>query len=499
MNVGWQDGGNAVRPLVSFIIPHYRGEKLLAGCLSSVYGQATSVPYEVIVVDDCSDDGSIDSVRGRFPGMKVLRLGRNVGPAAAKNRGVEEARGDLIAFLDNDVEIDPHWLENILGRLTEEREEVGVCASHILLNGFDSHINSTGGLVNLLGYAWDRGIFSADCSCYSRNAPLMFACSAAMLVRREVFDEVGGFDERYRYPFEDADFGWRMNVMGYGVVYEPRAVARHHLSSTMGRDSHRQIYLYERNRIRALIKNMDDPTLRWLRRELPFHFLQRLKMELRREKLPLWERALLALRFLQAVGWNLLYLPGTLSLRRKLKRVRKRRDWELIANGILSAHIGNPPVEELDLRLGLGDGAARQDISHAHPPSRIKIGHDDEFLGPGWHLLESSASGAHFRWTSERAGCSLRCSRRSRYLIVRSIMANPSEYSRISLFVEGRRISTFEVPNLSHTQKIPLPRDLPSGPIKVELAVENPFVPKDALEIMDMRVLGIAVSSLEII
>ena len=74
---------------------------------------------------------------------------------------------------------------------------------------------------------------------------------------------------------------------------------------------------------------------------------------------------------------------------------------ELIANGILSAHIGNPPVEELDLRLGLGDGAARQDISHAHPPSRIKIGHDDEFLGPGWHLLESSASGAHFRWTSE--------------------------------------------------------------------------------------------------
>ena len=241
---------------------------------------------------------------------------------------------------------------------------------------------------------------------------------------------------------------------------------------------------------------MDDPTLRWLRRELPFHFLQRLKMELRREKLPLWERALLALRFLQAVGWNLLYLPGTPEAEDQAGEETARLGAD---NGILSAHIGNPPVEELDLRLGLGDGAARQDISHAHPPSRIKIGHDDEFLGPGWHLLESSASGAHFRWTSERAGCSLRCSRRSRYLIVRSIMANPSEYSRISLFVEGRRISTFEVPNLSHTQKIPLPRDLPSGPIKVELAVENPFVPKDALEIMDMRVLGIAVSSLEII
>ncbi len=486
-------------PLVSFVIPHYRGEQLLAGCLSSVFAQATSAPYEVIVVDDRSDDGSIDAVRARFPGVRVLTLRRNVGPAAAKNRGVAEARGDLIAFLDNDVEIDPHWLESVLGRLDEEREQVGVCASHILLNGFDSHINSTGGLVNLLGYAWDRGIFSADFNSYSRHAPLMFACSAAMLARRGVFEEVGGFDERYRYPFEDADLGWRMNVMGYGVVYEPGAVARHHLSSTMGRDSHRQIYLYERNRIRALFKNMDDTTLRWIKRELPFHYLQRLKMELKREKQPLRESVVLALRFLQAVGWNLLYLPETLSLRRKLKRVRKRRDWELVADGILSAHIGNPPVEEMDLRLGLGEGALRQESYHAHPPSRIKIGRDDEFLGPGWHLLESSASGVHFRWTSERASFHLRDSRRSRYLIVRSIMANPGEYSRISVYIEGRRVTTFEVPNLSHTQKVPLPRDLPSGPIRVDLVVENPFVPKDALGIMDMRVLGIAVSSLEII
>lgn len=493
------DPSDAARPLVSFVIPHYRGEKLLADCLSSVYGQVTGVPYEVIVVDDRSDDGSIEAVRGRFPDAKVLALSRNRGPATAKNRGAAEARGDLIAFLDNDVEIEPLWLESVLGRLTGEREQVGVCASHILLNGFDSHINSTGGLVNLLGYAWDRGIFSADCDCYSRNTPLMFACSAAMLVRREVFEEVGGFDERYRYPFEDADLGWRMNVMGYGVVYEPEAVARHHLSSTMGRDSHRQIYLYERNRIRALLKNMDDPTLRWIKRELPFHLWERLKMELQREKQPAGERIILVMRFMQALAWNLLYLPGTLSLRKKLKRARKRSDWELIADGILSAHIGNPPVEELDLRLMQGGGVLRQEIRYAHPPGKIRMGRDDEFLGPGWHMLESSASGVHFRWTTERASCHLRDSRRSRYLMVRSIMANPSEYSRISVFIEGRRISTFEVPNLSHTQKVPLPRDLPSGPIRVDLVVENPFVPKDALGIMDMRLLGVAVSSLEII
>lgn len=491
--------GAAAWPKVSFVIPHYRGEKLLADCLSSVYGQADGVPYEVIVVDDCSDDGSAVAVEGSFPGARFLRMSRNRGPAAAKNLGAAEAKGDFIAFLDNDVEIDPDWLANILDRLEQESDRVGMCASHILLNGFDSHINSTGGLVNLLGYAWDRGIFSADFNCYSPNSPLMFACSAAMLVRKGVFEEVGGFDERYRYPFEDADFGWRMNILGYGVVYEPGAVARHHLSSTMGRDGHRQVYLYERNRIRAFIKNMDGSTLKWVKRELPFHLWERLKMELRRERLPLRAKSLLALRFAQAVGWNLLYLPETLSLRKRLGRERKRPDSELIAAGILSSHIGNPPVEELDLRLGLGDGSQRQEAACAHPPSRIRMGHHDESLGTGWHLLESNASGVHFRWTSERAGCVLRCSRRSRYLIVRSIMANPAEYSRISVLVEGRRASTFEVPNLPHTQKIPLPGDLPPGPVRVDLVVANPFVPKDALGIMDMRTLGIAVSSMEII
>jgi GT2 family glycosyltransferase len=486
------------KPRVSFVIPHFRGEKILSDCLSSVFRQVTSIPYEVIVVDDCSDDGSAKAIQAAFPRVDFVMLSRNRGPAAAKNRGAEKARGDFIAFLDNDVEIEREWLDNMFGRLSEEREQVGLCASHILLNGFDSHINSTGGMINLLGYAWDRGIFSADCNCYSSNSPLMFACSAAMLVRRDVFEELGGFDERYRYPFEDADFGWRMNVLGYRVIYEPNAIARHHLSSTMGRDTHRQIYLYERNRIRALLKNMDGSTLRWMSRELPFHLRERLKIELRRNMLSLWDRFLIFLRFLQAVGWNAVYLPETLSLRKELDRSRKRSDWELIAEGVLSSHIGNPPIEELDLRLMQGEVTQRQEIRHAHPPGRIRMGRDDVFLGSGWHLLECNESGIKFRWTSEKASLYLRRSRSSRSLVVRTLMANPGEYSRLSVSIGGNRASTFEIPNRPHTQKIPLPQGIAPGPCRVELEIGNPFVPRDVLGIMDMRVLGIAVSSIEI-
>jgi hypothetical protein len=211
-----------------------------------------------------------------------------------------------------------------------------------------------------------------------------------------------------------------------------------------------------------------------------------------------WDKLLILLRFLQALGWNAIYLPEILSLRKKIKSGRKKSDWELVADGILCSHIGNPPVEELDLRLGLGEGVHRQEISHTHPPSKIKMGRNDTFLNSGWHLLECNASGAYFRWSSEKASVYLRGSRRSKCLIIRSIMANPSEYSRLSISVEGRKISTLEIPNRPHTQKVPLPHDLISGPCQVELSVENPFVPKDVLDIMDMRVLGIAVSSLEI-
>ena len=132
----------ALKPLVSFVVTHFRGEQLLTDCLASVYGQVTSIPYEVIVVDDCCDDGSVDAVRNVFPRANFVSLSRNSGCAAAKNRGAVEARGDYLAFLDNDVEVDRDWLENIFGRLSQERERVGLCASHILLNGFDSHINS---------------------------------------------------------------------------------------------------------------------------------------------------------------------------------------------------------------------------------------------------------------------------------------------------------------------------------------------------------------------
>ena len=105
------------KPLASVIIANYRGEDLLPSCLDSVVGQVVDFPFEIIVVDDNSDDASVELVASRYPQVEVVVNRRNKGPAAAKNIGASAANSEFIAFLDNDVELDPNWLSHMYNRV----------------------------------------------------------------------------------------------------------------------------------------------------------------------------------------------------------------------------------------------------------------------------------------------------------------------------------------------------------------------------------------------
>ncbi len=483
------------KPLASVIIANYRGEELLPSCLDSIMGQAVDFPFEIIVVDDNSDDASVELVSSRYPEVKVVANRRNRGPAAAKNIGAAAANSEYIAFLDNDVELHPHWLSRMYGTITSSGDELGACASHILLNGYSSILNSTGGMINLLGYAWDRGIFNKDSDTYSYSRRVMYACSAAMMTRKQVFDEVGGFDERFRYLFEDADLGWRMNIYGYKVAYEPGALVKHLLSSTMGHRRLRNLYLYERNRLRALAKNMEKDTLRLVRRELSFWLWQRMRAELE-NGLNMGQKIVLPLRMAQALAWNMLWMPDTAKCRRDVARHRAVSDRRLIKDGVLSPQIGEPPIGE-DPRV-VREEQGCEAGSHA-PPRKISMSRQrGGVLGPGWFDKEIDARGVAFRWTGERAAVNLKAGKKRRHVSVRTVMAHPAELTQVSMYVNGRLISTFEVPNQYHVHKIPLPGGLEPGTWEIELRVKNPFRPREALHVEDQRTLGIAVASLEI-
>ncbi len=147
-------------PLVSIIIPNYNGAGLLPACLESIKAQ-TFTDFETVVVDDCSQDGSRELLRGRYPWVRLITNATNLGPAVAKNRGLQEATGRLIAFIDNDVTLAPDWLEQMV-RASDDWQDTCMFASKLFFADAPCVLNSTGGLANLGGYAWDRGVYESD-------------------------------------------------------------------------------------------------------------------------------------------------------------------------------------------------------------------------------------------------------------------------------------------------------------------------------------------------
>jgi len=139
---------------VSVIILNWNGKHHLERCLSSVLEQTYS-NFEVILVDNGSTDGSVEFVRGRFPEVRIIWNEENLGFAAGNNAAIIATRGDYVATLNNDTQVDPHWLSELVNA-AETTPKVGMCASKMLFLHQPDMINSTRISVDKAGIAWDR-------------------------------------------------------------------------------------------------------------------------------------------------------------------------------------------------------------------------------------------------------------------------------------------------------------------------------------------------------
>jgi glycosyltransferase involved in cell wall biosynthesis len=177
------------RPAVSVVIPTFNRRPWLAKTLASVNSQ-TSADHEIVLVDDGSTDGTAEWVRRTFPEVRVMRLARNQGPAAARNHGIERARGELIAFLDSD----DLWREDYLETLTAEFRDPRV----VLVFSNYSSIDAKGRVIRR--------------RCVPR-APAGLSAAAltsASMMRRTAVMAAGGFDLGFRRLFEDTDLFIRL-------------------------------------------------------------------------------------------------------------------------------------------------------------------------------------------------------------------------------------------------------------------------------------------------
>ena len=214
------------------VVVNWNRKELLRACLASLARQV-GVPFETIVVDNGSTDGSAEMAAAEFP-ARVIRNSENRGFCAANNQGISAARGDFIALLNNDAEAEPGWLA-ALARACAKAPEVGMAASKILVWEDPRRIDKAGHLIFPDGQNRGRGAGAPDLGQFDREEEVLWPDGCAALYRRRMLEQIGGFDEDFFAYGDDAELGLRARIAGWKCLYTPEAVVRHHRGATMGK------------------------------------------------------------------------------------------------------------------------------------------------------------------------------------------------------------------------------------------------------------------------
>jgi GT2 family glycosyltransferase len=243
------------RVQTSIILVNYNGGKQVLECLGALEAEREE-EREIIIVDNASTDDSPGLIQTVFPNVKLVRSATNLGFGGGNNLGARYARGQYLAFLNPDTQVEPGWLE-ALRRALEASPEAGMATARILLCEHPDTINACGNEVHLSGLTLCRGIGQPR-QAYNAPAEVGAVSGAAFLMRRELFELLGGFDVSFFLYMEDTDLSLRARLAGWRILYSPEAVVYHNYRLRFGS---RKTYYQERNRYRMLLKVFRLPTL----------------------------------------------------------------------------------------------------------------------------------------------------------------------------------------------------------------------------------------------
>ncbi|QOC21894.1 glycosyltransferase [Wenzhouxiangella sp. AB-CW3] len=219
-------------PLASIIIPVYNKVAYTAACLHSIAEQAVETGYEVIVVDDCSNDDTAAYLE-RCSGLRVVRNKRNAGFIRSCNAGAEIARGRYLVLLNNDTTVTPGWLDALLSPLLTDGK-VGAVGARLVYP--DGKLQEAGGIIfnDASGWNYGRGD-DPERAQYNFLSEADYVSGACLAVSRDDFRSLGGFDTRFAPAYyEDTDLCFQLRAMGKKVIYQPAATIVHHEGISSG-------------------------------------------------------------------------------------------------------------------------------------------------------------------------------------------------------------------------------------------------------------------------
>ncbi len=355
-------------PRVSLIIPLYSGAGLTRRCLETIRDH-TRPAFEVILVDDTADPDT-KGLLTLVAGARIIRNEHNEGYLRSVNRGTDAARGEWLVLCNNDIEATPGWLENLL-QTAESDEDVGVVAPKFIAP--DGTLSEAGGILwrDGTGVNYGRGEDPSQPR-FEYTREVDYGSAAALLVRTELWREIGGYDERFvPMYYEDADLCFEARRRGWRVLYEPSAVVVHAEGSTAGTDPDAGFKRHqERNRVKFVHK--------WeaaLQEHLP-PSMDRVEEAARRHRgpevlvvdfrMPMWDRDAGSLRMyeiirsLQRLGYSVAFAPDNGARHEPYTRKLQRMGVEVIYGA----------VDVMPVLAELGPRLTAAILSRPHPASR---------------------------------------------------------------------------------------------------------------------------------
>lgn len=243
---------------LAVIVPNYNGKKFLKNCFESIKRQNNIL--EVVIIDNGSDDGSVEFIKEYYPEYILIENKENLGFSSAVNQGIKRSSAEYCFLLNNDVELESNCSSELL-KCIETDEKIFAVASKMVQFQDRDKLDDAGDEYTVLG--WTKKVGEGKSSkLYSHDREIFSACAGAALYRRSIFDTIGYFDENFFAYMEDVDIGYRARIHGFKCVYCSDAVVYHRVSATSGsRYNAFKIRLSARNNIYVPYKNMPWPQL----------------------------------------------------------------------------------------------------------------------------------------------------------------------------------------------------------------------------------------------
>jgi len=327
---------------VSVITVNWNGRAHLESLLPSLTPLGAR---EIIVVDNGSTDGSQAFLRRQYPQVVLLENPANRGFSEPNNMAAARAQGRYIALINNDMRAHPAWLSAALPKF----ENGVVCVGSRILDWNGEHIDFNGSSLQYLGYALQRDAGRVADENLPAPDRILFACGGALIMEREVFLALGGFDPDFFAIFEDVDLGWRTWLAGHEIAFAPDSTVRHRGHATFsGHPNPKMRYLMHRNALLTVLKNYEEETFRKM---LPLVVALTLKRAVvfsgvAKENFYLWEQTASRLEAGDSAAWSALLdalnqvvalddvleqLPEVMCKRERIQSTRRRSDSEILA------------------------------------------------------------------------------------------------------------------------------------------------------------------------